>query len=376
VAGAGALSGDLSGGVTLGGEVTGAGRLAGQLAVTKALGGTLGGAAALEGSLEVTRMLSGSVTGAATLTADLVQTVQLGGTVAGSSSLSGELLIEGSLAGLIQGAASITATLSVTTTLAGEISAEATLEADLTVNHLQELAGSVTASALLAGGLTVIHSLAGTIAGAATLSGSLADPPLINVMPLWSGEITSVSFDGPFIRAVAKGRYALFDQPLPGLVIQPQCNHTLFDGRCGLSQSAWTFTAAVASASGHSVTLDTWARTGGLPTGWGFAQYFALGYVERASGERLPILSSTALASGAITLTLDRAPAATPTAAEAVSVIPGCDGRRESCQPYHATDNPAGKFGNYARFGGFPFVPAKNPAFTPPKRTASTAGKK
>jgi uncharacterized phage protein (TIGR02218 family) len=376
VAGTATLQGDLSGSVLLSGDVTGTGSLSGDLHVTKPLAGEVSGQATLSGDIEVSHLLSGTVVGTGALAAALTQTVQLGGTVAGTSSLSADLETTSSLAGVIQASGAVTATLSVTISLAGEVSAEATLAAELTVNQLQELAGAVTASALLSGSLTVTHSLAGTIAGAATLAAALADPQLINVMPLWSGEITSVAFDGPFIRAVAKGRYALFDQPLPRFVIQPQCNHSLFDGRCGLSQSAWTFTAAVASASGHSVTLDTWARPGGLPTGWGFAQYFALGYVERASGERLPILSSTALASGAVTLTLDRAPAATLPAAEAVSVLPGCDGRRETCQPYHATDNPEGKFNNYVRFGGCPYVPAKNPAFTPPKRTASTAGKK
>jgi uncharacterized phage protein (TIGR02218 family) len=197
-----------------------------------------------------------------------------------------------------------------------------------------------------------------------------------NVVQRWSGEIARVSFDGPFVQIQARGAYALFDQPLPRRLIQPQCNHILFDAGCGLSRSAWSFTAEVVSGSGHSVTLDTWGLSGGLPTGWGFANYFALGYLERSSGEKLPILASGELAGGEIVLTLDRAPSVAFSASEAVVIVPGCDGRRETCQAYHVTNSSQGKFNNYAQFGGAPYVPAKNPAFTPPKRTSSQEGKK
>lgn len=198
----------------------------------------------------------------------------------------------------------------------------------------------------------------------------------LNPVTRWTGEVVRADFDGPFVTATARGLWALLDRPVPRLVIQPQCNHTVFDARCGLSRTDWTFTATLVSASGASVTLGGWARPGGLPAGWGFAHYFALGYLERPTGERIPILDSTALNAGQITLTLDRPPASPWSAAEPLSIVPGCDGRRETCRPWHATTNPEGKFDNYARFGGFPFVPAKNPAFTPPKRTTNTAGKK
>lgn len=184
-----------------------------------------------------------------------------------------------------------------------------------------------------------------------------------NVDVVWTGEIVSCSFDGPNVEARARGPYAAFDRPIPRFLLQPGCNHTLFDSRCGLDSGDWTFTAAHVSTSGHEVTLGTWSRPGGLPTGWGFAGYFALGYLERADGSRVFIVSSTLLDSGLITLRLAR-PVALDSG-EAVSVVPGCDGRSETCNTYHSTLNPEGKFDNFLRFGGFPFIPATNPAFTP-----------
>jgi hypothetical protein len=132
-----------------------------------------------------------------------------------------------------------------------------------------------------------------------------------------------------------------------------------------------------ASVTGNQVVLKSWSRTGGLPTGWGFADYFALGYLERTLEgvtERWTILASSAFASPLITITLDRP--ASWTADQAVTVVPGCDGRPETCRAYDGGTNPTGKFGNYTRFGGFPFVPPSDPKFTGLRRTESSYGKK
>lgn len=195
-----------------------------------------------------------------------------------------------------------------------------------------------------------------------------------SVTQRWSGEVSGISFDGPFVRAACHGPYSAFDRPFPRIAIQPSCNHAAYDGGCGLSAAAWTFTAAVnATTTANVVVLKTWARTAGLPTGWGFANYFALGYVTRGT-ERWLILSSSAVSGGLVTLTLDRV--ATWTADEGVSVVPGCDGMPETCRAYHATNNPRGKFDNFARFLGFPFSPAKNPTLTPEKKSGAPNGKK
>ena len=194
-----------------------------------------------------------------------------------------------------------------------------------------------------------------------------------NVAAVWFGEVTRLSFDGPFIRASASGPYTSFDRPIPRMVIAQGCNHSVFDSMCGLSLGSWMFSANHVSATGNQVTLGSWSRSGGLPTGWGFLNYFALGYLNRGT-DSFRILSSTAVSGGQVTITLDRS--TTWSSGEAVSVVPGCDGRRETCKAYNASTNPQGKFNNYNQFGGFPFVPSSNPSFTPPKRTDATVGKK
>lgn len=198
-----------------------------------------------------------------------------------------------------------------------------------------------------------------------------------NVAARWTGEIVKVSSEGPFVKASARGPYSAFDRPCPRFAMQAGCNHALFDGQCGLTRSQWEFSAVVSSVSGAQVTLGSWARVdaGALPSGFGFAHWFALGYVER-SGTRLSVVSSTALSSGLITLTLDRVPATAFTVGLSVVVVPGCDGRPESCKAWHTSSNPQGRFNNWPRFGGFPEIPEKNPAFTGLKKTNSAHGKK
>ena len=109
------------------------------------------------------------------------------------------------------------------------------------------------------------------------------------------------------------------------------------------------------------------ARTTG-PTPAYFVDWFAHGWVQigtpgTANWQRRWILSSTAPASGALTLTLHKAFDPPPADNDPVTLYPGCDLTRESCRAYNASTNPRGKFDNYVNFGGHPEVPASNPSF-------------
>lgn len=200
-----------------------------------------------------------------------------------------------------------------------------------------------------------------------------------NVTTLFTGEITGGTADGPMLQLTAAGDNALFDRQFPKLLMQPGCNHQLFDAGCTLVRADWTISATVYSIAGKTLTLENFTRSGGLPSGFGFAHWFALGYVQRTiSGlpVRQIIFDSAVIASSRIALTLGSVPTWTPVFGDAVTVIPHCDGLAATCQAYNVTTNPTGKFNNYAHFLGFPFMPDKNPAFTPMKKTDSSTGKK
>jgi uncharacterized phage protein (TIGR02218 family) len=191
----------------------------------------------------------------------------------------------------------------------------------------------------------------------------------IDVAPLWSGEITGVEFDGPYITATAAGAYRLFDQSVPRFLMQAGCNHVLYGVGCGVSRDAWRFEATVVSKDGSVMTLGSISRTGGLPGSWGQAGYFALGYVEgTVSGRtrRFPVWNSTAL-DGMERITVSLGVTVLFDVGATVYLWPGCDGEWTTC---------INRFANSSRFGGFPHIPARAPQFTPEKKSESSTGKK
>ena len=98
------------------------------------------------------------------------------------------------------------------------------------------------------------------------------------------------------------------------------------------------------------------------------ANWFAGGWVEFGAGatfQRRGILQSTALAAGALSVTVDRDPNPYPVAGDHVVLYPGCDQTVTTCQS---------KFGNFLNFGGHPFLPIANPSVIVQPATGS--GKK
>lgn len=202
-----------------------------------------------------------------------------------------------------------------------------------------------------------------------------------NVTQWFGGELTRMSSaDGPIITVTAAGANALFDRPALKFLLQPGCNDELFGPWCGLSRAAWTIGATVHAVSGKVVTLKTFVHPGSAPAGFGFAHWFALGYIERTiSGviHRHTVFDSAAIdGSSRIAVTLGSTASPAIAVNDTLNIIPGCDNRPETCKAYHATTNPTGKFNNYARFAGLPFMPDKAPGFTPIKQSDSAAGKK
>jgi hypothetical protein len=97
------------------------------------------------------------------------------------------------------------------------------------------------------------------------------------------------------------------------------------------------------------------------------ANHFALGYIVRPSGQRIPILSSGAESAGDFTLTLAWAPAPPLAIDETWVVVPGYDGTLATADT---------KFTNVENFRGFPFAPTTNPSVIPLKKDADSQGKK
>ena len=62
---------------------------------------------------------------------------------------------------------------------------------------------------------------------------------------LFIGQVKSVSMNGPEASVECVGFERMFNEPIPRFRYGPQCNWTLFDGRCGLTRSSYKVTGTV-----------------------------------------------------------------------------------------------------------------------------------
>lgn len=183
---------------------------------------------------------------------------------------------------------------------------------------------------------------------------------------IFLGKVTTVDFDGPFIRAKAKSVGTLFDRKVPAMMVQKTCNWALFSSPCGLAKAAWKKSGTMDVASGESVITCIFGEA--LPAGW-----LRGGWIEITTASRvirMTIINNTAttdLGGGSFQCDLALGQPVTAAQDAAVAAFPGCDGHHTTCQD---------KFSNYSNFGGFPFIPANNPTMLKVSKNATQGGKK
>lgn len=198
---------------------------------------------------------------------------------------------------------------------------------------------------------------------------------------VFAGEADKVSVRGQVLRAKCLPGGRAMERSVPRMILQEGCNHALFSVGCGLAAADWQFDAVVSDPGTagwpFEFALSGLTRTiGAAPTF--FADWFAGGWIRFGSGgasRSVPIVRSSVVSGGAVTLTLSRDPAPFPTVGQVVALWPGCDGRMVSCKAYHATTNPEGRFNNFLNFGGHPFRPVANPSLVKLSNTLA-GGKK
>jgi len=159
---------------------------------------------------------------------------------------------------------------------------------------------------------------------------------------IFSGLVSTVAFhkDGKEAKIIARPLSSAGDRPLPRRTFQGLCNHILFDQRCGLSEASFRETGTVTVASGRDLTVT------GLTNVGGGADYWEAGYVKIGAERRL-IVGQTA---NVFKINIEFR--ANPVG-KTVTVVPGCKLRRKiDCST---------KFNNVKNFGGFSWVPLKNP---------------
>ena len=169
-----------------------------------------------------------------------------------------------------------------------------------------------------------------------------ANDGLEELLLVFEGKISTVNFDGELeAKIVASPSSNVFNRPGPRMTYQGICNHILYDGRCKVNRLSFVYNGLVSAVNNNVITVNGISANG--------ADWAVGGFVVFPPGieddKRLVIAQS----GDDLTLLI---PFASTVNGQSVNVFAGCDHSLATCQA---------KFANAINYGGFPFVPTKNP---------------
>jgi uncharacterized phage protein (TIGR02218 family) len=171
-----------------------------------------------------------------------------------------------------------------------------------------------------------------------------SDFPGPEVVTLFKGKVQSVGFssNGKLAKIAVAPEVAATARSIPKFGFQSLCNHFVYDDRCQVDDTDPAYrlsNAAVASVTSATITVP-----GALafPNGW-----FTGGFVEALGGDDSRLI----LAHDGDELTL-LLPFPFNVDGQLVTLLAGCAHDLATCDS---------KFSNVINFGGFAFVPWKNP---------------
>lgn len=162
---------------------------------------------------------------------------------------------------------------------------------------------------------------------------------------IWKGRLTSVSPENDHLRMTFESIFTSMRRPGLRARFQKNCRHALYGRGCFLDPADFAFAATIDAIAGNALT-STEADT--RPDG-----YFTGGMLAAPDGTLCYIAEHVGS-----TIRVNRVPASLAAAfAEdgpgvAVTLYPGCDHSYATC---------AAKFSNDDNYGGFDYIPTKNP---------------
>lgn len=155
----------------------------------------------------------------------------------------------------------------------------------------------------------------------------------------WRGEATAYTVEGGTFVIKTQSILQAKVQGASGTVYyQIPCNHRVYDARCGLDPASFSYAATVTDIDGFKITVtDDGVADSGL----------ALGSITNdRTGEVRSIYDNTA---NVIDVTY---PFRDLLIGDEVTLTLGCDNKMGTC---------VSRFNNVAKFGGFRYIPLKNP---------------
>jgi len=167
---------------------------------------------------------------------------------------------------------------------------------------------------------------------------------------IFIGFVASVAFENEMKEAVIACRpiETASSRPVPRFSYQSLCNHVLFDDACKVddTDSRWRLTVDVSAQSGATITVP---GAGGFGADW-----WVGGFVEIDGGDDARLV--LAQSGNDLTLLL---PFPQSAVGRQIIAFAGCDHTITTCDTKF--DTPEDTDSNVINYGGFAFVPTRNP---------------
>ena len=163
------------------------------------------------------------------------------------------------------------------------------------------------------------------------------------VNSFWKGRVTSYKPNGDEVELLCESVFTSLRRPGLRAKYQKGCRHTVYSNACGANKDNFATAGSVSGVSG--VTVQG-AAAGSKPDG-----YFSGGMIKLPDGSYRYLLQHT----GGQVILQRAAPSLAASIAAgqtAVTLYPGCDRARQTC---------IDKFANWPNYGGFPWIPERNP---------------
>lgn len=170
----------------------------------------------------------------------------------------------------------------------------------------------------------------------------------------WKGRVAGASVSGDVVRIDCENIFTSMRRPGLRARYQKRCRHALYQSGCGVSSALYASVSSVTAASGFTITIDELdSNNSNIDSNEANPDYYVGGMVETNDGATRYIVNQ----SGNV-LTLIRPLQSLiddvndSVGGAEVTLYPGCD---------HTTDTCISKFDNLLNYGGFPYIPSKNP---------------
>lgn len=161
------------------------------------------------------------------------------------------------------------------------------------------------------------------------------------VVVLWKGRVINIDFKGDVCRLICDPIVTAMNRANLRRVYQLSCPHLLYRATCGIDEAVYRQNATLSAVTGAEVSSTTFG---------GEADGYWTGGVIRITKSGMPHIRAILSHVGndiEIDLTIPGL-----AVGDVVQAAPGCDRNIDTC---------VNKFSNELNFGGYPWIPTKNP---------------